>query len=105
MALEQGPKRLHEDHANARLLAEGVAEIPGVAMDLATVETNIVIFDVSGTGKASAEIVAELGERGVRCGSVGPKMIRFVTHLDASREQCEGTVEILRAICNPAARA
>jgi threonine aldolase len=47
IALEEGPKRLHEDHANAKYLAEGLAQIAGVKIDLATVQTNIVIFDVT----------------------------------------------------------
>jgi threonine aldolase len=102
IALEQGPARLHEDHATARLLAEGVAAIPGVAIDLATVQTNIVIFDVSATGKSSTEISEALKSQGVLAGTVNPQQIRFVTHLNVSRAQCEQALEKLRAICRPA---
>ena len=65
IALEEGPKRLHEDHENAKRLAEGLAEINGIKIDVDKVVTNIVIFDISGTGKASAEIV-ELENRASR---------------------------------------
>lgn len=100
IALEQGPGRLHEDHATANLLAEGVASIPGIEIDLATVQTNIVIFDVSGTGRSSAEIAAALKEQGVLVGTVNAQLIRFVTHLNVSREACEQALTGLRTICN-----
>jgi len=99
IALEQGPARLHEDHATARLLAEGVASIPGIKIDLATVQTNIVIFDVSGTGKTSTEIAAALKSHGVLAGSVNPLMIRFVTHLNVTRTNCEHALRSLRMVC------
>jgi threonine aldolase len=100
IALELGPARLHEDHANARLLAEGVASIPGIEIDLATVQTNIVIFDVSGTGKSSTEITDALKEQGVLAGTVNPQLIRFVTHLNVSKTQCEQALSGLRSICS-----
>jgi threonine aldolase len=104
LALEQGPRRLHEDHANARLLAEGVASIPGIVIDRATVQTNIVIFDVSGTGKSSAEIAEALKSQGVLVGTVNPQLIRFVTHLNVSRASCERALDSLRAICDSQVR-
>jgi len=103
IALEEGPKRLHEDHATARLLAEGVAQIPGITIDLATVQTNIVICDVSGTGQSSTEISAALKSVGVLAGTVNPQLIRFVTHLNVSQSDCTSALEILRAICTPRA--
>ena len=99
IALEQGPSRLHEDHATARLLAEGVANIPGIEIDLAAVQTNIVIFDVSGTGKTSVEIAAALKAHGVLAGTVNPQTIRFVTHLNVSRTNCEYALDSLRTVC------
>jgi threonine aldolase len=101
IALEQGPARLHEDHAAARLFAEGVAGIPGIKIDLAAVQTNIVIFDVSGTGKTSTEIAAALKSHGVLAGTVNPRTIRFVTHLNVSRTNCEYVLHSLRTICAP----
>jgi threonine aldolase len=100
IALEEGPKRLHEDHATARQLASGLAEIPGITIDLATVETNIVICDVSGTGKTSNQVSAELKASGVLAGTVNPQLIRFVTHLNVSSAQCEQALAILRTICH-----
>ena len=80
------PKRLHEDHANARLLAEGLAELRGVSVG--GVQTNIVIFDVASTGKTAAAISAALKDRGVLMNPVTPTRLRAVTHMDVSREDC-----------------
>ena len=91
-ALEESPKRLHEDHQNARRLAEGLAEIPGIEIDPEKVATNIVIFDVSGTGKTGGEICARLKELGVLAIGFG-SMIRMVTHCDVVREGIEETLK------------
>ncbi len=91
IALEESPKRLHEDHANARRLAEGLAEIPGIAIDPARVATNIVIFDITGTGKTSVEICNGLKDQGVLAIPFGPA-IRMVTHYDVSEEDIEGAL-------------
>jgi threonine aldolase len=99
IAIEDGPKRLHEDHANARRLAEGLAEIPGIAIDVEKVVTNIVIFDISGTGKSSAEIVESLASEGVLCVGFG-NQIRMVTHLDVSSEMINNTISAVRSFCN-----
>ena len=94
LALEQGPRRLHEDHANARLLAEALANIDGVAIDLESVETNIVIFRLT-NGVPAPELEALLKERGVLVGAFGPEAIRLVTHLDVSRGNCVDAAEVL----------
>jgi threonine aldolase len=96
IALEEGPKRLHEDHANAKRLAAGLAEIDGIAIDVEKVATNIVIFDVSGTGKASAEIVDRLEADGILAIGFGSH-IRMVTHLDVSDFDIETTLQAMRA--------
>jgi threonine aldolase len=83
IALDDGPKRLHEDHENANILAEGLANVRGIDLDPAKVVTNIVIFDVSKTGKAQAEIVEQLAQNGVLAVGFDSK-IRMVTHLDVS---------------------
>ncbi len=98
IALEESPKRLHEDHANARRLAEGLANINGIAIDVETVETNIVIFDISATGKTSAEIVAGLKEQGILSIGFGTK-IRFVTHCDVASDDIESVIGALRSEC------
>lgn len=87
MALEQGPHRLHKDHANARLLAEALAHMDGVAIDLDAIETNIVIFRLTG-GRSAHDLTARLKARGILMSAIGPDMVRLVTHLDVSRDDC-----------------
>ncbi|MGP8252830.1 MAG: low-specificity L-threonine aldolase [Terracidiphilus sp.] len=94
MALEQGPKRLHDDHSNARLLAEALANTPGVNINLKSVETNIVIFRLT-AGHGAPELAARLKERGVLISAFGPDAIRLVTHLDVSRGACIDAAEAL----------
>lgn len=93
IALEEMPWRLHEDHANARLLAEAVAGCPGVDLDLSMVQTNIVIFYLQHADAAT--VVASLKAQGVVCSAIGPKAVRLVTHFDVSREDCERAAELL----------
>jgi threonine aldolase len=91
IALEQGPARLREDHANARLLAEALANLEGVEIDPDAIETNIVIFRlaVRPTPRLTAlELVARLKARGILASSLGPDSIRLVTHLDVDRAAC-----------------
>ena len=96
-ALRHHVKRLAEDHANARRLAEGLAGLPGVALDPATVETNLVFFEL--TGRLDAPTVVErLLARGVRMGAMGPSTIRAVTHLDVSAAQIERTLDAAGAV-------
>src|SRR5262249_46774805 len=87
-ALRPHVDRLAEDHANARRLAEGLAALPGVKLDPAEVETNLVFFEVTGPLDAAAA-VEQLLARGVRMGAMGPRTIRAVTHLDVSADQVE----------------
>jgi threonine aldolase len=86
IALEEGPGRLAEDHANARLLAEAVAASAEVEIDLEAVQTNIVIFRLRDGG--AAEFVASLKAKGVLASAIGTHVVRFVTHLDVDREAC-----------------
>jgi threonine aldolase len=94
VALEQGPKRLHEDHSNARLLAEALANTPCVSIDLESVETNIVIFKLT-AGHGAPELAARLKERGVLVSAFTHESIRLVTHLDVSRGACIDAAEAL----------
>jgi threonine aldolase len=91
IALEESPKRLHYDHENAKRLAEGAANIKGISINAEKVQTNIVIFDVSETGKSSADICAKLKEQNILASPFG-KAIRMVTHYDVSREDIETTL-------------
>ena len=104
IALEQGPAKLATDHANAKLLAQGLAEIPGFKIDPAKVHTNIVICDISGTGRTSADLSRQLRERGVLANGVSRQAIRFVTHLDVSREQCAKALEVVASVCGAVAQ-
>jgi threonine aldolase len=97
VALEESPPRLSEDHANARRLAEGVARIDGVRIDPESVVTNIVLFDITATGKTSAEICARLKERNVLAIAFGPE-VRMVTHYDVSRADIETTLDEVRTV-------
>ena len=99
IALEQGPAKLKNDHANAKFLAEALARIPGIKLDPAKVQTNILMCDVTATGMDSAELSRRLLERGVLANGVGAQLIRFVTHLDVSREQCAQAAEVVTAVC------
>jgi threonine aldolase len=97
IALEEMPKRLGEDHANARFLAEALAEIEQVEIDLAGVQTNIVIFTLAGKGDAAAMVV-RLKERGLLCGTVGPHALRLVTHRDVDGAACAAAAGVLQEI-------
>jgi threonine aldolase len=105
IALEEGPGRLHEDHANAKFLAQGLAQIAGVKIDLSTVQTNIVIFDISGTKLTADNLISKLKERGVVCGSVNQRTIRFVTHCNVNRKDCEQALKAMEGVCGATAKA
>ena len=94
IALEEGPKRLYEDHANAKLLAEALATLPGVSIDPDAVETNIVIFGLTGQ-QNPAELVARLKARNVLMSALGHNLIRLVTHLDVDRAMCVAAAEAI----------
>jgi threonine aldolase len=94
IALTESPKVLHIDHENAKRLAEGVANIDGIKIDAEKVQTNIVLFDVSETGKTASEICEKLKENGILAIGFG-NSIRMVTHYDVSREDIEKTLSVL----------
>jgi threonine aldolase len=98
IALEQMPMRLHEDHANARLFAAGLMQIPGIRVEHAEPATNIVIFHIDGTGKSSKEISEALKARGVLINGTSPTAMRAVTHYDVSRADCEAALVTLSAV-------
>ena len=97
-ALDHHHARLADDHANARLFAERLAQSPRVVLDLATVQTNIVVFTVTADAPDGAAIVAAARAKGVLVFAFGPRTIRAVTHLDVSRAQCAEAAETLAAI-------
>jgi threonine aldolase len=98
VALETGPKRLQEDHDNAQFLARHLAEIPGIGLDPARVQTNIVIFDLKKSGRSSGDFLKALSERGVLAVPVDNERVRMVTHLDVNRRDIEAAVEAVREV-------
>lgn len=99
-AFEHHVDRLAEDHANARLLAEGLATIPGVSLTYDTIDTNIVFFNIEGTGLSAKAFNEGLQAQGVRMGAWNPagSLVRAVTHLDVTRKDCERAVEASRKV-------
>jgi threonine aldolase len=96
-ALRHHVKRLAEDHANARRLAEGLAVLPSVSLDPGNVQTNLVFFEL--TGKVDAGTFTDrLQARGIRMGAMGARTVRAVTHLDVSAAQIERTLAAAREV-------
>jgi len=88
IALEDSPKKLAADHANAKSLAEGLARIPGIQIDPQEVATNIAVFDIAGTGKTPAAISLLLKREAVLINGINDRQMRAVTHYDVTREDC-----------------
>jgi threonine aldolase len=98
VALERMVDRLAEDHANARRLGEGLAKLPGLRVDLASVQTNIVIVRVERGAAATAELVAGCAARKVKVHAMGPAAIRCVTHKDVDAEDISRALEAFREL-------
>lgn len=98
LALEKSPSRLHEDHANARHLAEGIARIPGLKIDPPSVKTNIVIFDCSGSGMNAVELCDALHGRGIWAQDTAFHSVRMVTHWNVNRASIERAIQELDAV-------
>lgn len=98
VALEKMTKRLQEDHDNARFLAEGLKDIPGINLDLETVQTNIVMTDISGTGMTGKELSLKLKEHGILINGGNDFAVRFVTHYYISKKDIEKTLDAIEKI-------
>jgi threonine aldolase len=96
IALEKMPARLKEDHANARILAEGLAQTTGIT--IGKTPTNILVFNISGTGMNTAEFSRRLAEKDVLAAGIDDEQMRFVTHHDVTRDDCLRTLEVVRGI-------
>src|SRR5262245_34623101 len=99
IALEKMPARLQEDHDNAKLMAEGLAEIKGIKIDAKKVRTNILVFNIVGTGMDTAEFSRRLGEKNVLAAGIDQEQMRFVTHNDVSQEDCGRLLEGVQSAC------
>jgi threonine aldolase len=104
VALERMVDRLADDHANARTLAEGIARLPGLAVNLASVQTNIVIFSVQppaarrSAAEATTALVAECAARKVKIHAIGPTSVRCVTHKDVDADDITRALDALREV-------
>ena len=98
IALEEGPKRLHEDHENAKRLASGLEQIEGISIKPASVVTNIVIFDISGTRRPSSETAEKLRAEDILAIGISDTQMRMVTHLDVSTADIDQVLSSLRSI-------
>jgi len=101
VALEQMVDRLAEDHENARRLAEGLAELPGVEIDPARVQTNIVIFELSREDMTPEELVGRLREEGVWLLAIGGRRLRAVTHYPITAEDIDVALMGFRRVLQP----
>jgi threonine aldolase len=97
IALERMVDRLKEDHENARVLAEGLARIPGVSINLKTVQTNIVRYDIAGLGMDSTQYVSKLRAYGILTAGADTR-IRMVTHRMISREDITDTLRVIEKL-------
>lgn len=95
-ALDHHVERLAEDHENARTLARGVAQLPGVEVELP--ETNLVYLDVTGTGRTADAIMRAMREQGVLVSVMGPHRVRACTHLDVSADGIAQALDAFRAV-------
>jgi threonine aldolase len=104
IALEEHPKKLAADHANARYLAEALSRIPGISVDPAKVQTNIVIYDISGCGIPASEFSARLKAKGVLMNAIGETQLRLVTHYDVNREGGEIAIQAIAEVASSLVR-
>jgi threonine aldolase len=98
VAIEAGPQRLHEDHANARRLAEGLAGLHAESVDLSKVETNMVYVDVRPFGKRGPEVTEALASRGVITLPGAGGVMRFVTHRDIDTPGIDRALQALKEV-------
>jgi threonine aldolase len=97
VSLEKMVDRLEDDHKNARKLAEGLAALPGISIDLDTVQTNIIIFNVSALG-GSSTFIGALEKKGVKCLSRDETHVRMVTHRMVSEEDIDIALERIKEV-------
>jgi threonine aldolase len=93
VALETMVDRLQEDHTNARLLADGIADLPGVVLDPETIKTNIIYFDLDDAAMESANFLTVLAAKGIQFFDTGPRRFRMVTHYGITAEDILYTID------------
>jgi threonine aldolase len=95
-ALDHHVSRLAEDHRNARVIAQAIAETPGLRLDPPEVDTNLIWFEIDPEFMTARELVARLQQRGILLFFAGPQTVRACTHLDVSKAQAERVAETIR---------
>ena len=100
VALEKMIDRLEEDHKNARRLAEGIARIEGIKIDLGTIKTNMVYFDICELGLPDDMFLLKLREKGVLALTIAKDKVRMVTHRGIEKDQVEKTIAAIESIAN-----
>jgi threonine aldolase len=100
IALEKMVDRLAEDHRNAKLLAEGIARIEGIAVDMERVQTNMVLFDISGLGVEDELFLSMLKENGVLALTNAKNKVRMVAHRGIEKEHIEKAINAIENVAN-----
>jgi threonine aldolase len=95
VALEHMVDRLADDHVNARRLAEGLTDVPGIALDPSRVQTNIVYFDLEEGTPDAADFCGRIAERGVKMGPTAARRIRAVTHYGIEADHIEAALDVV----------
>ena len=98
VALEKMVSRLAEDHKNTRVLAEGLAQIPGIAINPEEFPTNIILFSIKDLNISASKFVKLLAEQGVLGNAASPFTVRFVTHKDVSINQIQDAIRIVEKL-------
>jgi threonine aldolase len=104
VALEKMIDRLEEDHRNARRLAEGISKIDGISVNMERVQTNMVLFDISGLGVADELFLSKLREKGVLALASAKSKVRVMTHRGIEKEHVEKAVAAVENVANELAR-
>jgi threonine aldolase len=97
-AIENNFNRIIEDHRNAKILAQGLSQIPGLHLDLESVQTNIVVIDIKESGMEVAEVLEKLKEKNVLAVPFGRNKIRCVTHLNVSRDDIYQALDVFKQV-------
>jgi threonine aldolase len=97
-ALDHNIERLKQDHDKAKWLAKELSALPGINLDLNSVQTNILILDISGRSESAEELISKLKAHGVLISDMGRSALRAVTHLDVSMEQIKRASVIIKSL-------
>ena len=98
IAIEKMVHRLRDDHANAKVLATGLSKIQGISLDLSHVQTNIVLYDVSGLGVTAKKWIAKISEHGVKAGAQEGGRVRMATHRGIEKDDIEYTLNVAEKV-------